>query len=80
MIIVAGGAAARLQTDRRLLHLDNPATRPSRRSPGHANRGGGDFLHGEAGNDVIYGQTGADTLFGDGQDDHLYGNAGADWI
>ncbi|MFO0865541.1 MAG: hypothetical protein U0744_12975, partial [Gemmataceae bacterium] len=42
--------------------------------------GGGDEIHGEAGDDTVYGMTGADRLFGDGQDDDLIGGWGADWI
>jgi hypothetical protein len=46
----------------------------------NTNIGGGDFIHGEAGDDIVHGMTGNDALFGDGQDDDLYGEEGYDWI
>jgi Ca2+-binding RTX toxin-like protein len=45
-----------------------------------SDNGGGNLIHGEAGDDTVRGGSFNDTIFGDGQNDDLIGEAGNDWI
>ncbi|MCI0538465.1 MAG: hypothetical protein L0Z50_24930, partial [Verrucomicrobiales bacterium] len=49
-------------------------------TPGPADIGAADVIHGESGDDFIYGLRGSDILFGEGQDDDLVGGYGFDRI